>query len=153
MLKAKLRWPSAPSARVAVTAELICDAVSVVRPLIWYHSSFYCFSFSSSSFGVSCPFPCLISTVRPCCSEGYPSSPTPSLNPTFGSWTKMLCERFAHELDLTLKPPTAAVVSALKSRKRFTHLPSGTSTAGSMKLLFSVFALPSSQWYTIGLHG
>lgn len=91
MLKAKLRWPSALSACVAVSAELICDAVSVVRTIIWYHSFSCCSSFSSSSFGVSCPFPCFISTASPCCSDRYPSLPTTSLNPTFGSWTKMLC--------------------------------------------------------------
>lgn len=74
MLKAKLRWPSALSARVAVTAELIYDAVSVVRPLIWYHSSSYCSSFFSSSFGVSCPIPCFISTASPCRSDRHPNS-------------------------------------------------------------------------------
>lgn len=149
MSKAKLRWPSALSALVAVTAELICGAVSVVRPLIWYHSSSYSSSFSFAPLGYSVLFHALSPLQSPAAVTGTQAPLPQDWTPTSGNWTKII----ADELYLPLKPTTVALVRALKNRKHFTHLPSGTSTAGSVQLLFSVFALPSTQWYTIRFRG
>lgn len=152
MLKAKLRWPSAVSACVAVTAELICDAVPVVRPLIWY-TALPAAPLSPAAPGVSCPFPCFISTARPMLQwqVSKPSyyKPEPHLWQLNKNAVLIICWWAVPSIEVQ----NSCMVRALKSRKHFIHLPSGISTEGSMQLLFSVFALPSTQWYPIGFQG